>query len=131
MDFFEAWPMAARRVADAVVVIHLLFIVWVMAGGFAVWWRPRLAWLHLPAVAWGVWIEWSGGICPLTPLENRLRRAAGEGGYDGGFVEHYVVPLIYPAALDRPTQWLLGGAVLLVNLLVYARLWRGRRGSSR
>ena len=129
MEFFEARPLLARWAGDAVVVVHGLFIAWVMLGGLAVWWRTRFAWLHLPAVAWGVWIEWSGGICPLTPLENALRQAAGQGGYDGGFVEHYLIPLIYPEGLTRQTQWVLGAVVLVVNLTVYALVWRRRRAS--
>lgn len=121
-------PETARWLADAVVWVHLAFIVWVVAGGLTVLARAWLALLHLPAAAWGVWIEWSGGLCPLTPLENTLRRQAGEGGYDGGFVEHYLIPLIYPEGLTREWQWALGAGVLLVNLAVYAMAWsRWRR----
>ena len=90
----------------------VLFIAWVVLGGLVVLRWPRLAWLHLPAVAWGVWIELTGGVCPLTPLEQRLRLAAGEAGYSGGFIEHYLGALIYPAGLTRGTQWMLAGIVL-------------------
>jgi hypothetical protein len=116
----------AGILADAVLVLHGLFIAWVVLGGFVVLRWPRLAWLHLPTVAWGVWIELSGGVCPLTPLEQRLRLAAGEAGYAGDFIEHYLGGLIYPAGLTRSTQWLLAGAVLAINLVAYAVLWQRR-----
>jgi hypothetical protein len=117
--------------ANAVLALHGAFILWVGLGALAVWRRPRLAWLHLPAVAWGVWIEWSGGICPLTPLEQRLRLAAGEQGYQGGFVEHYLLAAIYPEALTRELQWGIGSAVLLLNGAAYAALARRRRRAGR
>ena len=120
----------AGILADAVLVLHGLFVAWVVLGGFAVLRWPRLAWLHLPAAAWGVWIEASGGICPLTPLELRLRAAAGEAGYAGGFLEHYLGGLLYPAGLTRAVQWLLAGVVLAINLTVYTVLWRRRAKAS-
>lgn len=113
--------------ADAVVVLHLAFVVFVVLGGLAVLRWPRLAWLHLPAAAWGVLIEFAGWICPLTPLENSLRRHAGEAGYEGGFVEHYVTLLLYPAGLSRITQWILGGLALAVNVAIYSRVFLQRR----
>lgn len=114
--------------ADLLVVVHLLFVVFVMAGGFLLLRWPRLAWLHLPAALWGAWIEFSGGICPLTPLENRLRVLSGEDGYHGGFVEHYLLPILYPAQLTHAVQLWLGGAVVAVNLGVYAWVvWMGWR----
>lgn len=116
----------AGILADVVLLLHGLFIAWVVLGGVVVLRWPLLAWLHLPAVAWGVWIELSGGLCPLTPLEQRLRLAAGEAGYTGGFIEHYLGGLIYPAGLTRGTQWLLAGVVLAINLVAYAVLWRRR-----
>jgi len=113
--------------ADLVVVLHLAFIAFAIAGGLlALRWR-RAPLLHLPAVAWSAFIEASGGVCPLTPLENQLRRSAGASGYTGGFVEHYVVPLVYPVGLTPAIQLALAGAVVLVNLLVYALVWRRRR----
>ncbi|MHB1216168.1 MAG: DUF2784 domain-containing protein [Thiobacillus sp.] len=120
--------------ADALVVLHLLFVVFVMAGGFLLARWPRLMWLHLPAAAWGALIEFTGWICPLTPLENRLRVSAGESAYRGGFVEHYLVPVLYPAHLTLPIQMVLGGVVVAVNLVAYAlayRAWRRKaaRGS--
>lgn len=120
--------MSFSLLADAVLLLHAAFVGWVVTGALAVLRRPRLAWLHLPALAWGVWIEWSGGICPLTPLEQRLRRAAGEAGYDGGFVEHYVGAALYPDGLTRETQFALGAALLAINAVLYAVLAvRGRR----
>lgn len=119
---------AAGLLADVVMLVHAAFVLWVVAGGMAVHARPVLALAHLPAAAWGVWIQWSGGLCPLTPLENALRHRAGEGGYTGGFIEHYLEPLLYPAGLTRDLQGLLGAGVLLLNLVVYGVLWtRWRR----
>lgn len=122
--------MAARLTADLVLALHALFIVWVTVGALAVARWPRLAWLHLPAVAWGLWIEASGGLCPLTPLENALRRAAGEQGYSGSFVEHYLGALVYPAGLTREAQWVLAGLLAAVNAALYAWLWRRRPSAS-
>lgn len=117
--------MVYRALADLVVVTHLAFIVFVMLGGLLAL-RFRLAPLaHLPAVLWGVYVELSGSLCPLTPLENTLRREAGASGYDGGFVEHYLVPILYPAGLTESLQVVLAAAVILANGLVYALVvWR-------
>ena len=112
--------------ADAVLAAHLAFVLFVVCGGLLVLRTPRLAWLHLPAVAWGAFVELSGSICPLTPLEVMLRRGAGEAGYGGDFIEHYLVSLIYPAGLTRELQMALGAAALLLNLIVYFILWRRR-----
>jgi Protein of Unknown function (DUF2784) len=121
--------MGPALLADALLVLHLAFIAWVVAGGFVAWWRPWLALAHLPAAAWGVWISWSGGVCPLTPLEQSLRRRAGQQGYEGGFVEHYLGALIYPAGLTPRHQLAIGGAVLLINAAAYAGLvYRLRSG---
>ncbi|MDU8459681.1 MULTISPECIES: DUF2784 domain-containing protein [unclassified Pseudomonas syringae group] len=114
--------MFYRVTADAVVAFHLLFIVFVLFGGLLVVSRPWLALLHVPAVAWGAAVEFLHLYCPLTPLENSLRSTAGEQGYDGGFVEHYLIPLIYPAGLTPGIQLWLGGIVLLVNVSVYGLL---------
>jgi hypothetical protein len=119
--------MSPAVLADAVLVIHGLFIVWAALGAIAVWRWPRLALLHLPAVAWAVWIEASGRICPLTPLENSLRRAAGEAGYSGGFIEHYLGRIIYPAGLTREAQWLVAGVLMLLNVVAYGVLIKRRR----
>ena len=110
--------------ADAVLLLHLGFILFVAFGSFAVLRRPRLAWLHLPAVLWGIWIEYAGWICPLTPLENQLRRMGGEAGYGGDFIGHYLTAMIYPQGLTRTAQIVLGTLVLAVNAAVYWRLGR-------
>lgn len=112
--------------ADAVLVLHGLFILFVVAGGALIWRWPRLARLHLPAVAWAAWVTSAGWICPLTPLENELRHAAGQAGYGGGFVEHYLLALIYPEGLTRGAQIALGTVIVLINLAAYARLLRRR-----
>lgn len=120
--------MLLRLAADALVLLHLVFILFVLGGGLLLLRWPRLAWLHLPAVAWGAVVELCHLLCPLTPWENQLRRAAGQAGYDGGFVEHYLIPLIYPAGLTPQIQLWLGALVLLVNGAVYGwLLWRWRR----
>lgn len=118
--------MANRLAADAVLAAHLAFVLFVVFGGLLALRRPRVAWLHLPAVAWAALIEFSGWICPLTPLEVALRRGAGEAGYGGDFVEHYLMALIYPAGLTRELQVSIGAGVLLINLVVYFVLWRRR-----
>jgi hypothetical protein len=119
--------MGPAVLADGVLVMHGLFIVWAALGALAVWRWPRLALLHLPALAWAVWIEASGGVCPLTPLENSLRRAAGQAGYSGGFIDHYLGGIIYPAGLTRQTQWLVAGALLLINLIAYGLMIKRAR----
>lgn len=112
-------PTLSRLAADVLVLLHLAFILFVVFGGWLAPRWPRLIWLHLPAVAWGVLVEWTGWICPLTPLENHLRFAAGEAGYAGGFVDRYLLPLIYPAGLTREAQLLLGAGVVALNIFVY------------
>jgi hypothetical protein len=112
--------MAHRILADAVLVVHASFILFVVAGGLLVRWRKRVAWLHVPALAWGALIEFRGWICPLTPLEIWARSRAGETGFSGGFIDHYLLPIVYPGALTREVQIVLGALVLVVNALVYA-----------
>ena len=119
--------MIHRLLADAVLVLHLAFILFVVLGGFLVLRWPRLAWLHLPIAGWGAWIEFAGKICPLTPLENWLRAQGGEQGYAGGFIENYLTALIYPEGLTRGVQLLLGALVLAINAFVYLVLWQRRR----
>lgn len=106
--------------AEAVLTLHAAFIAFVLGGGLLVLRWRWIAWLHLPAVAWGALIEIGGWMCPLTPLEQRLRLAAGEAGYTGGFIEHYLAPLIYPPGLTRPAQFAMAAVVLAVNVGVYA-----------
>ena len=116
--------MVYLALADAVLVLHLAFILFVVLGGLLVLWRRWLIWLHLPVVAWGILIEFAGWICPLTPLENWLRMQGGDRGFSGGFINHYLMSLIYPAGLTRELQWLLGALVLAINAAMYFHVWR-------
>jgi hypothetical protein len=116
--------MLYRLLADCVVLAHAAFVAFVVLGGLLAWRRHGLAWLHVPCALWGAAIEYGGWICPLTPLENTLRARAGLQGYAGGFVEHYVIPALYPVGLTRPAQLLLGTLVLAVNLVAYGVLVR-------
>ncbi len=111
--------MIYRALAELVLVIHLAFVLFVVLGGLLVLRWPWVAVLHMPAAIWGVFIEYTGGICPLTPLENSLRQSGGEAGYPGGFIEHYIQPVLYPAGLTRGTQLVLGSLALIVNLATY------------
>ena len=116
--------------ADLVLIIHLAFVLFVGLGGLLVLRFPRLAWAHVPVALYGALIEFVGFICPLTPLENSLRRAGGEAGYAGGFIDHYVTATIYPEGLTRTVQLWLGLAVLLLNGIVYW-LWLGKIRAAR
>lgn len=120
-----------RALADLVVVIHIAFVAFVVFGGLLVLRRPTLAWLHVPAAIWGVLIELAGWACPLTPLENAFRVRGGEAGYSGGFIEHYLLPILYPTGLTRGVQIVLGSLVLALNAAVYGVLLARRRGVSR
>ena len=115
--------------ADLVVFLHGAFILFVVGGGVLVFRWRWLAWLHIPAALWGATIEFTGWICPLTPLENHFRRLAGEAGYSGSFIAHYVVPLVYPEGLTQRGQLLLGFVVVGLNLVIYWAVWRRRRKS--
>jgi hypothetical protein len=119
--------MAFRILSDATVVLHLAFVAFVLFGGLLVLRWPRVAWLHLPAVAWGAWIEFAGTVCPLTPLENWFREQGGRHAYNSGFVEQYLLPILYPDALSRELQWTLGGLVLVLNAAVYGVVLHRRR----
>ncbi len=122
--------MMNTLLADALVVVHVLFVAFVMVGGFLLARWPKLGWLHLPAAAWGAYIEFTGGICPLTPLENDLRVLGGGNYYRGDFVERYLLPFLYPEDLTLPVQLVLGGVVVGVNLAAYAlayQAWRRNR----
>ena len=114
--------MITKFLADVIVLVHLAFILFVAAGGLLVFRWPKLAWVHVPAVVWGGLIELAGWICPLTPLENRLRGAAGEAAFSDGFIDRYIMPIVYPAGLTRGMQLTLGMAVIAVNLVVYGSL---------
>ena len=111
--------MGYRIAAELTLILHFLFIVFVLFGGLFCLHRTRWLWLHLPSVLWGVWVEWSGWICPLTPLESHFRQRASGQGYLGGYVEQYLIPLLYPAQLTVSLQWFLGSLVLVVNVLIY------------
>lgn len=118
--------MFYRLAADAVALIHFFFVVFVVVGGLLAWRWRRVVWVHLPAALWGALIEFGGWVCPLTPLENWLRTRAGRGGYRGGFIDHYLLPLLYPSGLSRSLQIGLGIGVVVVNLTIYAWLLRRR-----
>jgi hypothetical protein len=115
-----------RAAADAVLLLHAAFVLFAVFGGLLAWRWRWVAWLHLPAVAWAAFVEFTGRVCPLTPLENALRREAGEAGYGGDFVGNYVVSLLYPEGLTPPMQTLLGAAVVGVNVAIYAAMLRRR-----
>ena len=121
--------MIYRLLADLVLIVHLAFIVFVVLGGLLVWRRPRLAWLHVPAVIWGAYIEFFDGPCPLTPLEKHFRRLGGQAGYDGGFIEHYVTAIIYPDGLTRGVQITFGLLVVLINVFAYRKVLKRRSGT--
>ncbi|HUE84565.1 MAG TPA: DUF2784 domain-containing protein [Vicinamibacterales bacterium] len=111
--------MIFRLLADLTVVLHLAFVLFVVFGGLLVIRHRAVAWVHLPAAAWGAWVEFAGWVCPLTPLENWLRERGGGPVYSSSFVERYIVPTLYPEALSRELQWFLGGFVVVVNAAVY------------
>ena len=121
--------MLWRALADLLVVIHLSFVGFVIFGGFLAWRWPRAVLAHVPCLAWGVWVEVSGQICPLTPLENHWRHLAGQAGYHGGFLHHYVLPILYPPGLTRPNQWLLAGLLLAINAAAYWKILARRKKS--
>ncbi len=119
--------MLYRLAADTVVFLHFAFTVFVVLGGFLAWRWRKLAWIHVPAAVWGAFIEFAGWICPLTPLENHFRRLAGEAGYTGGFIEHYLLPVLYPRGLTPTIQIILGIIVVVVNGYAYWVYFRRRR----
>jgi hypothetical protein len=117
--------------ADFVVLLHLAFIIYVVLGGLLVWRWLWTAWVHIPVALYGVAIEWIGWVCPLTPLEKECRRLAGQAGYDGGFIDHYLLPIMYPSGLTDRVQIILGALVLGVNLIVYVGIFAGRTNLKR
>ena len=121
--------MGPRTLADLVVLVHFGFILFVVLGGLFVLRWPKLVWLHLPAATWGILIEFFGWVCPLTPLENHWRALGGQAGYSGGFVQHYIVSVIYPEQLTRGAQIVLGTLVLAFNGIVYGRVLHRRKAS--
>ena len=117
--------MGYQIAADILVVFHFVFICFVIAGGLLVLRWRWVAWIHLPVVIWGALVELMSWVCPLTPLENWLRRAAGGQGYSGGYIEYYLIPIIYPDGLTHEIQMILGGFVIVINLMIYSIvLWR-------
>ena len=114
--------MTARILADLVLGFHFAFIVFAVLGGFVVLWKPRIAWLHVPSVAWSAFVNLFSQVCPLTPLENRFRHLAGQAGYEGGFIEHYITPLVYPGVMPERWGLIAGFSVLIWNVLVYTFL---------
>jgi hypothetical protein len=120
-----------QLLADLVLIVHLAFVVFVLCGGLLVLKWRRIAWLHLPAVVWGAVVEFTGWICPLTPLENWLRALGGETSYRSDFIAQYLLPVLYPGDLTRDLQLLLGTGVVVLNAAVYWWLWRMQvRGAS-
>ena len=122
--------MRYRGAADAVLLVHFAFVLFVILGGLLIFRWPRMAWVHAPVALYGALIEFAGFICPLTPLEVWLRRQGGEAGYSGGFIEHYITAALYPTGLTREVQFVLGTGVLLLNGIVYG-LWLRRRRRAR
>ena len=128
INFFihQSLKMIYHTLASLVVVIHLSFVIFVVLGAVLTLWRRWIVWLHFPALLWAIWIEFSGGICPLTPLENWLRIKAGQGGYEGDFVATYLLPVLYPAGLTRHEQLLLAMTVIVINVAIYGSIFYKR-----
>ena len=126
MGFPGSGAMVYGLLAEFLVLVHLAFVLFVVAGGLLVLWRPTLCWIHIPAVVWGALIEFTGWICPLTPWEQALRLKAGQLGYTGGFIDHYISPILYPAGLTPDIQVVLGILVVGVNGGIYAFVWYRR-----
>ena len=121
--------MVYQIFANLVVVIHLVFVIFAVLGAVLIIWRRWIVWMHIPALLWAVWIEFAGGICPLTPLENWFRIKTGQGGYEGDFVATYLLPVLYPAGLTRDVQLILALVVVVINValygsIVYKRGWK-------
>ncbi len=117
--------------ADSLVILHFAFTAFVIFGGFLAWRWPRVALVHLPALAWGSWVEISHSICPLTPLENHFRHLGGEAGYRGSFLAHYLVRVLYPPGLTWRIQWVLASALIAINVIAYWEVLRRRRSGRR
>ena len=126
--------MLYQIIADILVIVHFLFILFVIFGGFLVLRWRFVFWIHIPCAMWGMLIEFAGWLCPITPLENHFRHLAGQAGYHGGFINHYIMPVIYPAGLTRDIQYLLGTGVLIItiiaySLVIYQRMKQNRPGN--
>ena len=119
--------MLYRTLAELLVLLHLGFVIFVVLGGLlALRWR-WIPWLQVPCAVWGILIELYGWTCPLTPLENAFRQRSGAAGYEGGFIDHYVLPVLYPDWLTLPVQLVLASVVVVANVAIYALIWRRRR----
>jgi len=118
-----------RMAADGIVVVHLCFILFVILGALTLYWRPWMIWIHVPAAVWGGLVELFGAPCPLTPLENHLRRTGNAEAYGGGFIDHYIMPIVYPPGLTREIQVVLGMMILAVNFAVYFRFFTRKRAA--
>ena len=116
--------MSWSLLADTIVVVHFASTLFIIFGGFLAWLRRWVVYAHLPALAWGCWVELSSQICPLTPLENYLRHRAGEAGYSGGFLRHYIIAVLYPPGLTREVQWGLAALLVAINVVAYVGAWR-------
>jgi hypothetical protein len=123
--------MSYRIAADIIMLLHMLFTLFVMFGSLLALYKRWIVWLHIPVVLWGVAIAVIGWICPLTPLENAIRIAAGQEGYSGGFVEHYLITIIYPDGLTRRGQLILAGLIIVVNILLYGFVLRKKRAKKK
>ena len=121
--------MGYRIAAGAVAIFHIGFVIFVAVGGLLVWRWRRLAWVHLPCTIWGVLVQLKPFVCPLTPLEKHLRGLGGLAPYHGGFIAHYIYPVLYPAGMTRGVQIALGVAVMVLNLVVYGALFVGYRAA--
>jgi Protein of Unknown function (DUF2784) len=121
--------MKARILANLVLGVHFAFVVFSVLGGFLALWKHWVAWLHVPSVLWSSFVNLFSHVCPLTPIENRFRRLAGQAGYEGGFIQHYVAPLIYPGGMPRRMELIAGYSVLIWNAFVYGFVVLRRTGS--
>lgn len=119
--------MSYSLLADIVVVLHMAFVLFAVLGGVLALKWPKITWVHLPAALWAVLIEFAGWVCPLTPLENRLRILSGGGEYAGGFLEHYILPVLYPSEMTKELQAALGVFVIMINLAIYGVVFASRR----
>ena len=119
--------MLYQVAAELVLALHFGFVLFVVLGGVAVRWFPRLVWLHVPLFGWASVVNLAGWVCPLTPLENYFRRLAGESGYQGTFLDQYITALVYPSGMTREFELVAGLSLLAWNLVVYAWVWRRRQ----
>jgi hypothetical protein len=119
--------VTARTLGELVLGFHFAFIVFALLGGFLVLWKPWIVWLHVPSVIWSAFVNLFSQVCPLTPLENRFRDLAGQAGYEGGFIQHYIAPVVYPSGMSRPVELIASFSVLIWNVLVYTLVVSLRR----